>query len=515
MADIAATLPAPGAPGVEISSIDESRRIDTLRGLACVLLVAFHVVGSQPDSGLHAGEGSPYRQFAHLFQHIRMPLFTFLSGFVYAYRPLIRGLMPGFAAKKLMRLLLPLICVSTLYYAVAAVTPGATGQIPLHDAWRIYVFPYVHFWFLQAVIIIFAVVMVLERFSALATPLRYGLALAGFVAIHLSVNMENDEFALFSILQAAYLAPFFVLGLGANRFREILNRPAVIWPCVATFLVAMTIYTMTLWLHHPLAARGSVLGLLIGATGALTLLRLFPKWQPLALLGAYSFVVYLFHPFFVGASRMVLKAVGLPNTELIFVVALAAGLIGPVILERVLGGVPILSRLLFGQPAVSGGKKRVPRRLPVLPPSIEVPLDRNPVMLPAEILEWTHDAIVIWELNGAGIVYWNGAAEELYGYTREQALGRVTHELLKTQNSGGTHELETMLARYGVWVGDLRHTHADGRLVDVEARLSLMSQKHRPWLVLEINRDVTDRNRAESARADVERQLRGVRAVHQ
>jgi PAS domain S-box-containing protein len=149
-----------------------------------------------------------------------------------------------------------------------------------------------------------------------------------------------------------------------------------------------------------------------------------------------------------------------------------------------------------------------------LPDNIHVPNGAVTMTLPSEILEWTHDAIIIWELNGAGIVYWNRAAEELYGFTREQAQGRVTHELLKTQSADGTHELETMLARYGVWVGDLRHTCADGRRVDVEARLSLMSQKERPWLVLEINRDVTDRNRAASARDDIERQLRKVRAVH-
>jgi PAS domain S-box-containing protein len=226
--------------------------------------------------------------------------------------------------------------------------------------------------------------------------------------------------------------------------------------------------------------------------------------------------VYLFHPFFVGATRTALKIVGLAgSTELLFGVGLAAGLIGPVILERVLGGVPVLSRLLFGQSAAWGGKKKLLRLPPLaLPENIDVPNGTSTMTLPAEILEWTHDAIIIWELNGAGILYWNRAAEELYGFTREQALGRVTHELLKTRTAAGTHELEAKLARYGVWVGDLRHTCADGRLVDVEARLSLMSQKDRPWLVLEINRDVTDRNRAESARADIERQLRNVRAVH-
>ena len=515
MAETAASHPTPAASTAHFSAFTESQRIETLRGLACVLLVAFHVVGSEPGTGLHAGEGSAYRQFAYLFQHIRMPLFTFLSGFVYAYRPLRAGELPTFAGKKLLRLLVPFVVVSTLYYVVATVTPGASGQLPLHEAWRIYVFPYVHFWFLQAIIIIFAAVMVLERFGLFGTPLRYGGVLAVLVAIHLSVDLNNDEFAPFSIAQAAYLAPFFMLGLGANRFRTLLQQPAVTRLCVGVFLISITIYTTTLWLNHPHAERGSVLGLLIGLTSALTLLRAFPNWQPLALLGAYSFAVYLFHPFFVGGSRTALKLAGLSSaTELVFVVGLAAGLIGPVILERMLGGVPVVSRLLFGQSPAQGRKKLVRRPPLTLPGNIELPRGAATMTLPSEILEWTHEAIIIWELNGAGILYWNRAAEELYGYTREQAMGRVTHELLRTQSTGGTYELEIMLARYGVWVGDLRHTRADGRHVEVEARLSLVSQKNRPWLVLEMNRDVTDRNRAEHARADIERQLRSVRSVH-
>jgi PAS domain S-box-containing protein len=152
-------------------------------------------------------------------------------------------------------------------------------------------------------------------------------------------------------------------------------------------------------------------------------------------------------------------------------------------------------------------------------PGADVPLtmpnpslvDAASVALPAQILEFTHDAIIIWELDGAGIVYWNRAAEQLYGYTRAEAYGQVTHELLKTSLTGTVGGLETQLARYGVWVGDLRHTRRDGQIVEVEARLSLMSQEHRPWLVLEVNRDVTDRNRAEAARAEMTRQLERAR----
>ncbi len=125
----------------------------------------------------------------------------------------------------------------------------------------------------------------------------------------------------------------------------------------------------------------------------------------------------------------------------------------------------------------------------------------------SELLEYTNDAIVIWEMEGTGILYWNQAAEELYGYSREEARGKVGHDLLKTVTRKPVKELESILARYGVWVGELRHTARDGHTVDVEARLSLMSQRNGRWLVLEVSRDITDRRRAEVTEAAREASL--------
>lgn len=136
----------------------------------------------------------------------------------------------------------------------------------------------------------------------------------------------------------------------------------------------------------------------------------------------------------------------------------------------------------------------------------EVPLDVGSVT-DQSILEFTHDAIIVWEMEGRGILYWNRAAEVLYGFTREQAVGKVTHELLRTELSGGVGELESKLARYGVWIGELRHTRSDGEPVEVEARLSLMSRDRGTWMVLEVNRDITDRKRAETSRAEMQERL--------
>jgi len=150
-----------------------------------------------------------------------------------------------------------------------------------------------------------------------------------------------------------------------------------------------------------------------------------------------------------------------------------------------------------------------PSRWAVVSPEADVPLAQSagPHRWDTELLEYTHDAIVIWEMDGGGILFWNRAAEQLYGYQRSEALGRVTHELLKTQLTGGVGHLEQTLARFGVWVGELRHRTRTGREVVVDARLAVLAQQSGRWLVLEVNRDLTDARIAEAERKAVEQQL--------
>jgi PAS domain S-box-containing protein len=148
--------------------------------------------------------------------------------------------------------------------------------------------------------------------------------------------------------------------------------------------------------------------------------------------------------------------------------------------------------------------------LPDVPLAIE---DSDTELSHAALLEYTHDAIIIWELRGRGIQYWNQAAERLYGYSREEAHGKVTHALLHTEVKGGVETMESTLARYGVWLGELRHTTRDGRKVAVEGRLALLSQENGRWLVLEVNRDITNYKVAEAERDRVEAQLAELRAM--
>jgi len=146
-------------------------------------------------------------------------------------------------------------------------------------------------------------------------------------------------------------------------------------------------------------------------------------------------------------------------------------------------------------------------------PLSEAPLEQDPNSWNTRLLEYMNDAIIIWEMGGRGILFWNQAAEKLYGYARTVAIGQTTHQLLDTQLTGGVTHLEASLARYGAWIGELTHTTANGKRVRVEARLALMSQSNGRWLVLEVNRDVTDVAALDQSRHFMDRLLTDLHAL--
>ena len=115
----------------------------------------------------------------------------------------------------------------------------------------------------------------------------------------------------------------------------------------------------------------------------------------------------------------------------------------------------------------------------------------------ANLLEQAHDAIFVWEFPRT-IVYWNRGAEQLYGFSREEAIGRPPHELLHTEHPIATSEFEAALEREGEWTGELTHTTRDGRKIIVESRHVLMREADGHRFVLETNRDITERKRAEA-----------------
>jgi PAS domain S-box-containing protein len=113
----------------------------------------------------------------------------------------------------------------------------------------------------------------------------------------------------------------------------------------------------------------------------------------------------------------------------------------------------------------------------------------------ASLLNLTHDTIFVRDMNDV-ITYWNRGAQELYGWTAEEAIGKHTHQLLQTAFPIPIDEVQAELLRTDRWEGELQKTKADGSRVVVASRWSLRrDDQGRAAAILETNNDISDRKR--------------------
>jgi PAS domain S-box-containing protein len=117
----------------------------------------------------------------------------------------------------------------------------------------------------------------------------------------------------------------------------------------------------------------------------------------------------------------------------------------------------------------------------------------------ADLLETTHDAIIVRNMNDV-ITFWNRGAEQLYEWSSEEAIGKVSHELLHTEFPAAREDLRSTLLHADRLEVELIHTKRDGTKVAVASRWSVQRDRAgRPIGTLETNNDITKRKQAEDA----------------
>ena len=113
----------------------------------------------------------------------------------------------------------------------------------------------------------------------------------------------------------------------------------------------------------------------------------------------------------------------------------------------------------------------------------------------ADLLNFANEAIFASRLDNR-IIYWNRGAEQLYGYSQDEAIGALSHELLATEFPNGWSHFETSLVATGEWSGELKQKTKHGRRIDVESRFKLIHDREGGRLMLECNRDISQRKKS-------------------
>ncbi|WP_319495777.1 acyltransferase [uncultured Cohaesibacter sp.] len=329
--------------------------VDTIRGMACIALVAFHVVGGDPDQGMAVGVNDWLYRMLHSFTDMRMPLFSFISGIVFFSFPKSGTGFHWLVGKKARRLLLPLLTVGTLCW-LSRVIMGIESE-PLY---KVYFSPYNVYWYLQSTFLVMSLFLLVNycamrradrrEFQSIANMNAIGLGVLG-AYIHVFQFPYVTQFL--SLQKAFYLMPFFMSGYLFGQVAQVyavrvkLGQKALAALILGGF-IGLGFAMVDGGNGFETATRRAVC-IPVGILTALSLFTLAPRVRFLAWVGDKSYAIYLFHVFFTGATEMVWRKL-LPAMDIHFgfLGFFAAGLLGPIILSWFILKVPLGRWLVLG-----------------------------------------------------------------------------------------------------------------------------------------------------------------------
>jgi acyl-CoA synthetase (AMP-forming)/AMP-acid ligase II/peptidoglycan/LPS O-acetylase OafA/YrhL len=302
--------------------------LDTVRTLACVLVVAVHVLGDDPGSGLQIPETSDWRLPFEILDLLRMPLFTALAGLLYASMSGMHDGLIGFIRRRFITLMVPAIVLSLFYYELRTVM-GKTG--PPLDLLR---YGYLHFWYLYALFQIAVAVAVIDKVLRPSVRGWLVIILCGFVIAHT---------APFSPLSGAlYLAPYYVLGIVVARSPAILHRKSIIGTAVVISVLGMMAEAVIFYRPETVVP---FLRPIASVALVLTVLRFMPRIHSIEWIGIYSYAIYLWHPAVNSAVRTVLTKIIGNDYAILFSAGLLAGVFVPILMHRVVNRWPAVLRI--------------------------------------------------------------------------------------------------------------------------------------------------------------------------
>lgn len=331
---------------------EKDQSVESLRGLAIILIVIGHVIGSRADGGMKVADDSFLRHFYQLFECLQLPLFTVIAGWVYALRPPKVEDLKSFIGKKVLRILLPMLFVGATYFLLQYFTPGTNKKGDLTEIWRLLVFPYTLYWYLQAIFLVYIVVAIIDARGLLnnirnwAVLLGISLLLLFFRDYYIPEGSPN----YFCYQGVIYLLPFFIIGMGIIRFSDLFanrtfNIILILILFIGLFIQQLTWYDIV---KYDLT-MGSGVGLMIGLTMPVLFFRIRRNVKWLIWFGTYSYSIFLFHAFGTAGGRILTNRAGLQDVVSVFIISLILGLFVPVLVDKVLDRFGITRMLFLGK----------------------------------------------------------------------------------------------------------------------------------------------------------------------
>ncbi|WZO99688.1 acyltransferase [Isosphaeraceae bacterium EP7] len=272
--------------------------VETIRGLAVVLVVLFHSLVSVDGAHLSDAGLSALRWLMAPLVLIRMPLFAAMSGYVAGLGSAGADPSPRrFIAAKARRLLVPFASMLTLTLLVRAARNGLRpDKYPMDwDPGVLlghFVYGFEHLWYLQALFLMVVGFSALDRLGCVRT-------VGGWMAttcVAAALALLLPDWRIFNLHEALALSASFLLGVGLARFPAMIFTRTTMVACMLATAVGFATFLLTKSGHLEVpAGRNSLVGVLTAMAAIPVIFRRRLILPVLPTLASYSYSIYLFH----------------------------------------------------------------------------------------------------------------------------------------------------------------------------------------------------------------------------
>ncbi|MDL2244351.1 acyltransferase [Parabacteroides sp. OttesenSCG-928-J18] len=313
--------------------------IDIARGICIILVVMGHFTPTDTPGW--------YVRFIDIIYCFHMPLFMFISGFVYqTYQKPIS--YKKFIAKKFNRLMVPYFLVSVLIICIKLITgKGMYLQNPvsLSSFYEMFYSPTAGF-FLWFIYVLFLIFLIIPFFNS-----EKKINLLLFISLILYL-LPVEITTLFCLKYFKSYLFYFVLGCFMAQHKRITSGIGKV-PLIATVSLFALLYVLRDLSYSHFHYATTLITLCLALCG-ITFIIHISKWIDLKTtslkaffmqMSLYSFTIYLFHTTFQGFIKSILIKLSLTewvawiNPIILFTITVLtvylAGIIGPIILYHI------------------------------------------------------------------------------------------------------------------------------------------------------------------------------------
>ncbi len=266
-----------------------------------------------------------------------MPLFMCLSGYLYKKYTEIKSFKDykKFIKKKLINLGIPYLVFYIAYVLINMIfSSSVNSQKGIQDILNILTNPIAPFWFLYTLFFIFLFIPVIEKILKKNNKVIF----ITLILLHLvNIFFNTNIYAIDKFME--YALYFYIGAIMANHNIEVRNILGNILTFTALALGYSFIKRYDIINEKILSIISSVLAVY----GMIAFIQLFRKYSDKLekvrlnnFISKYTFPIYLMHTTFSAGTRIFLLKVGINNFYIHFTVGLIAGMLGPIVIAKIL-----------------------------------------------------------------------------------------------------------------------------------------------------------------------------------